>query len=234
MALYGKMIEVKALVAEQIQAMFLLMDTFYDQVLYAQFIKDLEEKDYCILLLDEAERIQGFSTQKLMTLQVDQREIHGVFSGDTIIHRDYWGSMELFKVFTQNFIKIGKSYDEFYWFLISKGYKTYKMLPLFFNTFYPNYQEIAPDYEKQIMAVFGHSRYPKDYDEETGIIAYHSIKDRLKKGVAEITEKQLKDPDIQYFQKINPKHFEGQDLVCLARLEEDNLKPIARRLFMGE
>lgn len=234
MSLFAEMIEVNRLSQQQIQTMYSLMNTFYDQVVYSNFIKDLEEKDFCIILLDERRLLRGFSTQKLVRISVEDKDIHGVFSGDTIIHKDYWGSMELYKVFTQSFLQYSKKHSEFYWFLISKGYKTYKMLPLFFKSFYPNYQVETPKYEKKIMDAFGLIRYPNEYKVSSGVIEYLGLKDKLKEGVADITEKQLRDKNIQFFVEVNPKHNRGYDLVCLAPFNENNLTATAKRLFMGE
>lgn len=234
MKVTSEMIAVNELTEECIQTLFILMDTFYDQMHYANFRRDLNEKDYCILLKDENGEIQGFSTQKLISFPLNGKEIHGVFSGDTIIHKDYWGSMELYKIFARSFIEYGKQFSEFYWFLISKGYKTYRMLPLFYKTFYPNNQEQTPEYEQQIIHAFGQLKYPGEYNEITGVIEYQGEKDKLKEGVADITPKQLKDKNIQFFIKANPNYIHGQDLVCLTRLEIDNLNAITRRLFLGE
>ena len=77
--------------------MFLLMDTFYDHMNEDIFLDDLNKKHYCILLKNKAGEIMGFSTQQILSFEIDGESIHGVFSGDTIIHKDYWGSMELFK-----------------------------------------------------------------------------------------------------------------------------------------
>lgn len=231
----GELQEAKRLTEASIKAMFILMDTYYDQMTYSNFVGDLSEKDYCILLKDESGVIQGFSTQKLISFPLSGgREIHGVFSGDTIIHKDYWGSFELYKVFAQSFLKYSNQFSEFYWFLISKGYKTYRMLPLFFKTFYPNYLEQTPEYEKQVMDAFGQFKYPGQYNKKTGIIEYRGEKVKLKEGVADVTLKRLKDKNIQFFIKANPDYMSGNDMVCLARLEPDNLRSTARRIFAGE
>jgi hypothetical protein len=252
MALKGEIVEVGSLKEEEITAMFSLMDEFYDHMSASVFIKDLREKDYCILLHDETRTIKGFSTQKLMRLKIDDEIIqdefrggiiqdelthdeiiHGVFSGDTIIHRDYWGSLELHKVFAEFFIQLGKQYEVFYWFLISKGYKTYKMLPVFFNDFYPNYKIKTPEFEQSIMHTFGREKSPGEYDEKTGVIHYRGVKDKLKEGVADITERQLKDKNVEFFVKANPGYIEGNDLVCLTRLSEGNLRRTPQRLLLG-
>jgi len=232
--LHGKIVEAKLLTEQDRKEMFSLMEEFYDDTALNVFMKDLEEKDYCILLFDEVGRIKGFSTQKIMSVEVEGENVYGVFSGDTIIHKEYWGSIELYKLFAKYFISYGKRYGNFYWFLISKGYKTYRMLPLFFKEFYPNYRVETPTYEKGIMDSLGAAKYSDEYDKERGVILYKGTKDRLKAGVADITEKQLKDADILHFLKLNPEYYKGNDIVCLAKLTEGNLKPAIRRLLLGK
>lgn len=211
--------------------MFQLMKEFYDNVDEQIFISDLLDKDYCIMLYNEENIVKGFSTQKEIFVEVDGKQVKGIFSGDTIIHKDYWGRMDLYKEFARKFVKSGS--EEYYWFLISKGYKTYKMLPLFFEEFYPNYKVKTPLYEKKIMDAFGLSMYPIDYNKETGVNEYKSVKDKLKEGVADISEKQLKDKDIRFFIEENPGYIYGNDLVCLAKLNQENLRKTAERLFRG-
>ncbi|MBP9022797.1 MAG: hypothetical protein KBH06_06310 [Spirochaetes bacterium] len=213
--------------------MFNLMSDFYDNVVKSTFYNDLNEKDYCIILYNEDHEIKGFSTQKLITLYVADRTIHGVFSGDTIIHKDYWGSMELYKGFIEKAMEYESKYDNFYWFLISKGYKTYRMLPLFFIEFYPNCKKVTPEFEQLIMHSFGKSRYPHEYDLNSGVIKYKGTKDSLKKGVADIGQKQLNDKDIAFFLEANPGFNKGDDIVCLASLKKNNFKTTFMRLFVG-
>jgi len=232
--LFGEILEIKELCNEDIAVMYKLMDEFYDNMTLEYFIKDLKEKDYCIILRDNLKIIQGFSTQKIIEVDVDDKKVHGVFSGDTIIHSDYWGSFELHKAFAKFFFDYGEKYDEFYWFLISKGYKTYKMLPAFFKKSYPSYKEQAPKYIQDIMNAFGNASYPEEFDEESGVIKYKHVKDKLKEGVADIDDKKLRDKHIKYFVEINPTYIDGNDLVCLAKMEKDNLRPTAKRLFYGQ
>lgn len=215
------------------QSMYALMDTFYDGMKCSVFIRDLEEKDHVILLLSEDEKVKGFSTLQEVHFHADGREVRGIFSGDTIIHKEHWGSLELFKAFARLAFARGREYKEYYWFLISKGYKTYRMLPVFFHTFYPNYKGGTPPGEKAIMDAFGAWKFPSAYDQEKGVIQYRGSKDRLKAGVADITEKQLRDKNIAFFLAKNPGHSMGDDLMCLALLKEDNLRRSARTLLLG-
>lgn len=234
MKLDGRVVERSKLKETDIEAMFSLMNTFYDNMSEDVFRKDLAGKDYCLILTNEEGEIAGFTTQKILSFELDGETVHGVFSGDTIIHRDYWGSLEMYVVFARFFFELGKSYDRLYWFLISKGYKTYRMLPVFFHTFYPSCRMPTPLYEKRVMDAYASHLYPDDYNPETGVIEYGSVKDKLKDGVADITAKELRNPDIGYFVRANPCYRDGNDLVCLALLREDQLQPGARRLLFGE
>jgi len=234
MKLSGQILKSEDLQQEEIEAMFSLMQTFYDDVSRNVFISDLMDKDYCILLCNDGGEVVGFSTQKIMSFDMGGRMIHGVFSGDTIIHKDYWGSFELYTVFARFFFAYAEKYDDFYWFLISKGYKTYRMLPLFFNDFYPDREKATPEPEQSIMHGYASRLYPEAYNDRTGVIEYHTIKDKLKKGVADITDKELRNPDIRFFLQANPNYAQGDDLVCIARMHRNNLKPRAKALLFGE
>lgn len=227
----GRIEEIEAISLDLKQGMFQLMDEFYDNMTWENFIKDLNEKDNCILLFDEEEILRGFSTQKLMTIEVDGKTITGLFSGDTIIHKDYWGSMALFKLFARTFFSDSFPQENFYWFLISKGYKTYKMLPTFFESYYPSLLAETPEFEQRVMDVFGTTKYPLEYNQNTGVIEYLGTKDKLKSGVADITGKLEDDPHIRFFIERNPQYFEGHDLVCLASLNRNNLKKSVRRIL---
>jgi hypothetical protein len=234
MKLEGRVIKRSELTDREIPVMFMLMNEFYDNMSMDVFRKDLDSKDYCLLLTNETGEIVGFTTQKILSFNLDGEMIHGVFSGDTIIHRDYWGSLEMYVVFARFFFEFAKKYDRFYWFLISKGYKTYRILPVFFSEFYPSRGKVVPPLEKAVMDAYASLLYPDEYSPETGVIQYAAAKDKLKDGIADITDKELRNPDIRFFIEANPDYRKGNDLVCLARLDEDSLQPRARGLLFGE
>lgn len=233
MALEGKLIQIGQLGEADIRQMLRLMKQFYDNLEEPAFYRDLSDKDTCILLRDENGALQGFSTQRLVTLELAEGRIHGVFSGDTIIHPRCWGSLELYRVFARHFCPLGEEYADFYWFLISKGYKTYKMLPTFFREYYPGCLWETPERESRIMDAFGVRQFPSHYNPATGVLEYNPPKDRLKPGVADVGDRQQGDRHTAFFLKRNPGYALGQDLVCLARLQKDNLLPRTRQMLFG-
>ena len=234
MSLHGKIVKTQSLSEKETEPMYALMETYYDDMNRDAFLRDLNDKDACILLLDASGAVKGFSTQKVIHVEAEGETVSGVFSGDTIIHRDDWGSLELYRTFARHFLETGRQYSDFYWFLISKGYKTYKILPLFFNEFYPRNRIKIPAREQALMHAFGSGRYPGEYNSTSGVIEYREIKDKLKEGVADIGEKHLRNEHIAFFVQENPGYSKGDDLVCLARLDETNLNRTAHRLLLGK
>ena len=208
---------------KEISAMYALMTEFYDNMDEAVFRRDFSDKDYCLVLYDE-ETLVGFTTQKVMSVTVNGREIHGMFSGDTIIHKDHWGELELFKVWANFWFDYAEKYEEFYWFLICKGYKTYRILPAFWKEFYPNRNTDTPEYEQKIINAYASLLYPEEYNPDTGVIEYKHVKDKLRSGVADVDSHRIKNKDIAFFCNKNPGHVSGNDLACLARVDKRHLK----------
>lgn len=208
----------------EISAMYLLMDEFYDNTDEAVFRRDFFDKDYCLALYLEDGSLVGFTTQKVLELDVEGKKVNGMFSGDTIIHKDYWGDIELFKVWARFWFDFAEKYEEFYWFLICKGYKTYRIMPLFWKEFYPNYRMETPEYEQKIINAYASYLYPDEYNPKTGVIEYKSVKDKLKNGVANVGEREMKNKDIAFFCKANPNYADGNDIACIAKIDKKILK----------
>lgn len=216
--------------------MFELMCLHYDNIKYENFKNDLKEKTWVVLLKNQDKKIRGFSTQMLMDIEVNGLKIKGVFSGDTVIHKDYWGDLELSKVWLRFALTLKKQLLGYkvFWFLISKGYKTYRYLPIHFYSFYPRFDKETPVFEKKIMDTFGEAKYSGEYDPKTGVIHTKGEKDWLKEGVADITEKRLKDPHVKFFAEANPDWSKGDELVCITELAPENIKPSALRILLGD
>lgn len=226
----GSVIPVSEVTERDIEVMYTLMTLFYEGTEEAVFRRDLADKDYC-LLLREGTEIVGFTTQKLLTLEVDGAPVRGVFSGDTIIDRAHWGETELFRSWSQFWFPYAAKQGEFWWFLICKGYKTYRILPLFWEQFYPTFRHETPPREQRIMEAYAQALYPEEYDRERGVIAYRHEKDRLRPGVADADAHRLKNRDIAYFCDRNAGWVRGEDLVCLAKLDPAAMHPGSPRML---
>jgi len=234
MKLTGRLVGLHELTDEQRDTMFALMQRYYDNVARANFEADLAEKRWIIQVYDALTgELCGFSTQMLLDIEVQGRPIKALFSGDTIVARDYWGDSTLAQVGGRLALSLMDAYPEaeLYWFLISKGYKTYRFLPVFFHEFYPRPETPTPAWARAIVDALGRFKYPTAYDPTTGIVRASPRADRLRGGVADITHERLRDPAVRFFVEHNPGYARGDELCCLAALTRANFTPAAYRVL---
>lgn len=219
--------------SEQIGRMYDLLAAHFADTDYATFKRDLDEKEWVILLTGPDGDLLGFSTLMVIETIVEGMALRAFFSGDTIVHRDHWGDPALASVWG-NFVLSqvdGRPDIRTYWFLISKGFRTYRFLPVYFNRFFPRHDEPIPPLERAILDHLATLKFPGHYDPHRGIIRFSGGQDRLKEDLAEVPEGRLTDPHVRFFLERNPGFAEGDELACLAEIHPDNLKPAARRVL---
>lgn len=230
MSLEAQTLEPGKLTAKHLARMYQLMDAHYLGVTERGFQADLSSKQWVIILRDGQE-VCGFSTQVMFEHAVDSRTVGVVFSGDTIIDKDHWGSLALPVAWGRLMLSLLAAHPgrDLYWLLTSKGYKTYRFLPVFFHEFTPCYAREAPAFERNLLRSVAASRFGARFDPSTGILRAPPGAQRLREGVADLDDKRRRDPHIAYFARSNPGHRRGDELVCLARFHPDNLSSFIRR-----
>ena len=215
--------------------LFDVFERHYDRVSFDQFRADFVGKDYVILLKDEEQdMVRGFSTLVLYDRVVLGEPIKLLFSGDTVIDQDYWGQQVLSKTWCSLAGKIKAEYPDtkLYWLLITKGHRTYLYLPLFFHEFYPRYDQPTPYIDQEVIHDFGRFKYGKNYDPARGIISFEIPHGQLRDDLANIPTSQFKNPHIRFFLEKNKNYRSGDELICLARLDADNMKFLAKTHFL--
>lgn len=218
-----------------LHSLFDLFRRHYNLVTFDQFKTDFFEKDYVILLRDEEhDVVRGFSTLVLYDRVVLDEPFKLLFSGDTVIDQDYWGQQALSKTWCSLAGKIKAEYPDtrLYWLLITKGHRTYLYLPLFFHEFYPRYNQPAPRFDQEVIHDFGRFKYGKNYDPVRGIISFEIPHGQLRDDLAEIPASQFKNPHIRFFLEKNKNYRNGDELICLARLDADNMRFLAKTHFL--
>jgi len=231
--LKGQVIPAKTLSPAQLEALLALYTCYYEHVEPGLFYADLQEKQWIILLEEPVDgAIKGFSTILQLDAQVQSRPIKVVFSGDTIIDRSYWGQQELVKTWCSFMGGLKRHYPDtgLYWFLICKGYRTYLYLPLYFHDYYPRYDRPTPPFEQELINQLGYSKYPREFQPESGLIVFDAPHGNLKEDLAVIPERRLKDPAVRFFLERNPHFARGDELVSIAEISEANMKALARRM----
>ena len=219
--------------SEKRMEMFLLMDYHYSNTIHDAFIHDLSSKTDVIMLSDgRSGELVGFSTQKIFPYKIGEKEIMVLFSGDTIIRKDYWGSLQLSisfgKLMADSILKHPDK--EFYWMLISKGVRTFKFLPVYFIEYFPRQGIVTPGPVKLIMDTLAFDMYPLQYDKENGVIRALPQGQYLREEFQQLN--QTGNADIDIFFTLNPGYVHGDELVCLTRLSFDNLRPFIKRVLI--
>jgi len=206
------------LTAADREAMWALFARYYDKVTRAEFERDLDEKQYLIRMHDAAGGLCGFSTIQVLETRLGGRAVEAVFSGDTVIDRSVWGQKQLQRVFTRFLIgrKLRRPFGRVYWFLISKGHKTYLLMRNNL-TMFPNYERATPPDVRTVLDHVARLKYPDRYDPDRGVIAYPDGS-AVRSDVADVTPEAREDPDVRFFLERNPGWLHGDELCCLAEL----------------
>ncbi len=217
----GTVCAIENLSTLQIERMFQLMQMYYENVSMAQFKADLLEKDHVILLQDKSDKtIQGFSTLLQVPLNIAGRDVLGVYSGDTVLNKSYWGTAALGITFLKYLwqLKVMNLRKPVYWYLISKGYKTYLLMANNFQTHYPRYEAETPAYYKQVMSAFYAKKFSQSYIADADLIKFNMPSCHLRDNVAAIKESHLRLPRVKFFQEKNPNWQNGDELTCIAEM----------------
>lgn len=234
MKLLGRIVRVADVPPHERDEMYSLMLKYYANMTRPNFETDLNEKDWAIQMLDpENGQVRGFSTQMLLHRSLEGRQILGLFSGDTIVDKRYWARSPLSQLWGRLVLSLIEAYPhaDLYWVLISKGYKTYRFLPVFFHEFYPRYDEETPTHSTRLIDLFLGPKYQEKFDIRSGVIRGGTSACPLRSGVAKITEKRYSDPHIRFFLEVNPGHSQGDELCCIASLTRENFTPAAYRVI---
>ena len=232
--LRGTSVHPAALTRDQVDALYELLIRHYDRSPREVFERDLFEKDNVIVISDESTgRVAGFSTQMLMRTTIDGEEVAAVFSGDTIIDRLCWGSQELVKSFARYCGAVEMSLEgrPLYWFLISKGHRTYLYLPLFFRDYFPRHDAPTPAFEQAVLDDVARRKFGGLYSASTGLIEFPDSHGQLKPSLAEIPKGRADDPRVRYFVERNPRYATGSELACIGRLTPANLRGLCRKPY---
>lgn len=207
-----------------------LFARFYAHVDRATFERDQEEKDWVLLLSDAEGVVQGFTTLKLYDLEVLGRPIRAVFSGNTIIHPEFWGEQELVATWCRFMARLKQQAVTvpLYWFLICSGYRTYQYLPLFFHDFYPRHDKPTASFERTLIDTLGQMKFLEEYRD--GVVQVSKPRECLSGELAVPRPAKFNNPHVRFFFEQNPGCLRGDELVCITEFSLENTKRLAHAM----
>ena len=234
MRLHSSLTNVKQLLPTERQLMFELMQQCYENIQWSKFEHDLDAKDYVILVYDPSDdRLVGFSTQVLLETFVDTCQIHALFSGDTVVQPAYWGDPALAHAWGQLALELidQNPSRKLYWFLTSKGFRTYRYLPLFFRTYYPNIVSDTPLEVTTVINALGNLIGGQRYNETSQVIHSTPDKDFVRRSFSDPGARMTNDAHVRFFVERNPGFSQGDELCCIAPLSRENFTRAAFRVI---
>ena len=220
MSLSATSVECAHLHLNDIDRMFEIYAASYDDTSRARFDQDFKEKTHCIVLRDAGEVIVGFTTLKLYEKTWSGKPIRVIFSGDTIIDREHWGSQQLAFAWMRLAGEIWQEQSEIplYWLLICKGHRTYRYLDAMALNYSPRAGAVTDSGVQALMDHLAIDRFGEAYDPKTGVLSFKVPQGRLSTELARVPAPHLRLANVLYFLERNPFYASGDELVCLCEL----------------
>jgi len=231
----GSVVPVATLDGDDRRQLLALMRSHYLDVTEARFAADLADKEAAVLLR-RADEIVGFSTLARSDGRFAGEVVTAFFSGDTVVRRDARGTADLARVWGRHVfaeaarLRRSEPGRRVVWLLISSGYKTYRFLPLFFRNYLPAPGRDPAPSDLELLRALAAERFGPRFDPASGIVRL-AHPTPLRRGVADLDATRLRDPDVAHFVAANPGHAAGDELVCLADLDPDNVTAAGRRML---
>jgi hypothetical protein len=116
-----------------------------------------------------------------------------------------------------------------YWLLLTSGFRTYRFLPVFYQSFHPRFDLETPPDTQALIDALAAERFGSRYDRSTGIVRFEEPQ-VLAGDLIEVPDGRADDAHVRFFLERNPGFVAGDELVCLARIHDDNLTAAARRM----
>jgi hypothetical protein len=211
--------------------MFQLLAQHFDGVTCEQFARDLAEKNLA-LLLQRADRLVGFSTQLAYTTSFEGEPVNVIYSGDTIVTPEAWGTTALPRAWVTGVDALRATLPpgRCFWLLLTSGFRTYRFLPVFWRKFFPRFDESTPLEMKRLLDQLAQERFGTQFDSHAGVVRFKNPQ-RLRAGLEGIPSGRERDPHTTFFLARNPGHTNGDELACLTELYPENLTAAGRRMM---
>lgn len=212
------------------EEMFALLCRHFEGVSRIQFEADLGEKDWALLLHREGQLV-GFTTLKVYPADTALGPINVFYSGDTIVDPAAWDSPALVRGWIGMVKRIQESLTSrpCYWLLLSSGFRTYRMLPVFWKTFWPCFGRATPGEIQLTIDALAVRQFGAAYHAREGVVRFPRPQ-KLKAALAAVPAGRERNAHVAFFLTRNSGHLAGDELVCFTELTDVNLTSAGERV----
>jgi len=217
------------------EAMLSLLVRYFEGVDRDTFLDDLEEKNWVLLLSHpETGTLLGFSTLLLYEATIESRPSTVVCSGDTIVDPVAWSSMALMPAWIGGVNHLRRVYgcDTLHWLLLVSGYRTYRMLPVFWKEFHPRVDQPIPAVVRHTIQSLAAAHFGDRFDAKRGIVRFARPQVLIPR-LRGIPAQRMSNRHVAFFAQANPGHEAGDELVCYTQLNREDLTPAGLRMWQA-
>ncbi len=153
-----------------------------------------------------------------------------LFTSNVVIDPEYRGHNLIQRAGARTFLRTRLRHPRrpIFWLFDSFSYKSYLLMGRNFATYWPHPGRVLPEHVRQFRDEVAARYYGDAWDAKNAIVR-RSNRKRLREETAPIGPRELEDPLVRHFVKLNPHHREGDMLVCIAPLDHENWLAVARR-----
>lgn len=223
------------LTAERRAVMFALLSVWFEGYGEEYFNKELCDLDHCMLQeVPETGELAGFATVYRQETEIAGTSVGAYHTAHCILDRRYWGTNGLVRAMVAELIaraRADRSGRLWYWSYSAVGYRSYRYMPMLFVRHTPQPERSPGPLERAFRDHIGRECFAHYYDSVTGTVDWKWQGYGLTDEASAISEAKLDSPAVAEFRRLNPRWADSVEILCLARLEDENLTPFGRRWF---
>lgn len=222
-----------ALSPTDVDDMYALFAAYYDNTDHERFERDLANKQWIIRIRSADDELAGFSSVEIFRHATPDVTTTIIYSGDTIVARSHRRGGALAGAFGHVLMRTMREHTDspLYWLLTSKGVRTYRFLPVFFETFYPAFNRTIPADMQALLDGVAAKKFGAAYSPSDRIVRHQGRRDRLCAAEDDAAIKARSDPHSRFFFAANPGYADGNELACIAAIHAANLNARAVRVI---
>lgn len=172
-------------------------------------------------------------TIDVAAVEVDGRKVVRIFTANTLVREDHRGRNIIQRMAVATYLRARLRHPlvRMYWFFDTYSYRSYLLLPRNFSAYWPRLGAPTPPEVLCVMDAIARPLYGDAWDAGRGVVRADSGK-RLKPFVAPIDEAVSQNPHVRFFLEQNPRHADGEMLVCMAPLTLANWSSVIRHFVV--
>ncbi|MBK7778779.1 MAG: hypothetical protein IPI43_32485 [Sandaracinaceae bacterium] len=213
--------------------MHALFSRFYENADLTTFIKDLSEKSGVIMVRGRTRPRPSAASAPSSRSKTDDdgRPAIGVFSGDTILHPDYWGDRALKDGFVRYMlgVKARMPHTHLLAAPISRGYKTYLLRTASRHVLPDGRDETLGPAPARHRGPVLPAALPRAYNPTKGILDFGRVRSACVTRWRPSPRAARRNPTIAFFEDRNPEWHRGVELPCVGEVSLNLLWPYLAR-----